>query len=44
MKRSKLYVDDAFERSAMIFDVEIMFLGGGMGALVEGMGCRTPVA
>ena len=44
MKRGKLYVDDVLERSATVLDVEIMFLGGAMWALVEGMGRRTPVA
>ena len=44
MKCGKLYVDDVLERSATVLDVEMMFLGGVMGALVEGMGRRTLVA
>ena len=44
MKRSKLYVDDVLKRSATVLDAEMIFLGVVMGALVEGMGRRTPVA
>ena len=43
MKRGKLYVDDVLKRSATVLGVEMMFVGGGMGALVKGMGRRAPV-
>ena len=43
MKRGKLYVDDVLKRSATVLGVVIMFVGGVRGALVEGMGRKTPV-
>ena len=43
MKRGNLYVDDMLKRSATVLGVEIMFVGGVMGALVEGMERMTPV-
>ena len=40
MKRGMLYVDGVLKRSATVLDVDMMFLGVVMGALVEGMGRR----
>ena len=37
-------VDDVLKRSATVLDVKMMFVGGVIGALVESMGRRTPVA
>ena len=44
MKRGKLYVDDVLERIVTVLGVEMIFLAGVIGALVEGVGRRTPVA
>ena len=43
MKHGKLYEDDILKRSATVLGVVMMFLGGVMGALVEGMGGKTRV-
>ena len=43
MKHGKLYEDDILKRSATVLGMEMMLVGGGMGASVEGMGRGTPV-